>query len=124
MKITLNGVPPSMNRFNGRANTWEYRKLKEAWTNAAAWAARAAGAGRAPPPEKALVIITYHFPDKRRRDPDNYSGKLLLDGLTKAGAIHDDDFGHIDLMQRQGKPSKNPFTEVEIYEKDGRAAYV
>lgn len=115
MKITLKGVPPSLNRFNGRQNTWEYRKLKESWTNAAAWAARAVGAGKAPPPEKALVIITYHFRDSRRRDPDNYSGKFLLDGLTRAGAIKDDDFGHIDLMQKQGQPSRTPYTEVEIY---------
>ena len=42
----------------------------------------------------ATVCITCFFPDNRRHDPDNYAGKLLLDGLKKAGIIKDDDFKH------------------------------
>ena len=62
-----------------------------------------------------MVIITYHFPDRRRRDPDNYSGKFLLDGLTKAKAIVDDSFDHISLLHRQGEVSSKPYTEIEVY---------
>jgi|GEM_PF-6866166 len=28
MRIILRGVPPSLNAFAGRENTWEYRKAK------------------------------------------------------------------------------------------------
>lgn len=28
MKIVLKGVPPSLNQFAGRKNTWEYRAAK------------------------------------------------------------------------------------------------
>lgn len=67
--------------------------------------------------EKAKVTITYFFADGRRRDPDNYAGKLILDGLTKAGVIQDDDFDHIVLeIRKGGVDKKNPRTEVEITE--------
>lgn len=41
------------------------------------------------------------FGDNRRRDPDNYSGKMILDGLVKAGIIRDDSFERIDLTLRR-----------------------
>ena len=31
MRIILRGVPPSLNAFAGRENTWEYRKAKKEW---------------------------------------------------------------------------------------------
>lgn len=67
--------------------------------------------------EKAKVTITYWFKDNRRRDPDNYCGKLIMDGLTKAGVIVDDDFDHVTLMVRKGGvDKKNPRTEIEVKE--------
>lgn len=119
MKITLNGVPPSLNRFAGRENSREYRTAKDTWTRIAWAAARQAGAGRSPPPHKALVAIIYHFSDRRRRDPDNYCGKFLLDGLTKARAIVDDSFDHIRLLLDQGDPAERPWTEVTVTEFQG-----
>lgn len=50
------------------------------------------------PYKKAIVEIHYIFPDRRRRDPDNYSGKMLLDPLVKNGIIDDDTFKNITLM--------------------------
>jgi len=114
MTITLSGVPPSLNRFAGRENSREYRDSKDTWTRLAWAGARAAGAGAKPPPEKALVTITYHFPDRRRRDPDNYCGKVLLDGLTKARAIRDDSFDHISLLLRQGPCDGKARTVIRI----------
>ena len=112
MILKLKGVPPSLNRFNGRQNQWEYRAVKAEWTQRV-WAMAKQGRVREPL-EKAVVTITYYFPDARRRDPDNYCGKLLLDGLTKAGVIKDDDFNHITLVLRGAVDHQDPRTEVEV----------
>ena len=118
MTIVLKGVPPSLNRTAGRANVWEYRELKRDWTTAAYYACKASKDRPAEPFEKALVEITYYFPDLRRRDPDNYSGKFLMDGLKKAGAIKDDDFRHVRLLLDGSYDKENPRTEIKITEED------
>ena len=64
----------------------------------------------------ATVKITYFFPDNRRRDPDNYAGKMILDGLTAAGVIVDDSFGCIELILKGECDRSNPRTEVEVFE--------
>ena len=99
MRIILRGVPPSLNAFAGRENTWEYRKAKKEWT-------------------KAMVRIDYYFPDRRRHDADNYCGKLLLDGLTKADVIADDDFAHISLSVHGYVDRTNPRTEITVLAED------
>ena len=120
MRLVLNGVPPSLNRFAGRLNGWEYRSEKERWTSAVQWLAKRelARLGRPAAPDFAHVAITYFFPDRRRRDPDNYGGKFLLDGLTKAGAIRDDSFAHIALTVRGDTDCKRPRTEIVVTEGD------
>jgi Holliday junction resolvase RusA-like endonuclease len=66
------------------------------------------------PIEKAIVNITYYFKDKRRRDPDNYSGKMLLDPLVREGVLIDDSFSNITLVLAAGHDKKEPRTEIEI----------
>lgn len=112
MRIVIDEIPPSLNRFAGRMNVWEYRAAKERWKQLVC--------AVCPNPEKAyekaIVEITYYFPDKRRRDPDNYAGKLILDGLTARGVIEDDSFNNIELILRGGYDKNNPRTEIEIME--------
>lgn len=94
-RYTIPDIPPSNNKFLGRENRWEYQKIKKHW------AALVEAYCRPKPPEplrRAVVTLLYHFKDNRRRDPDNYSGKFILDGLTKAGIIADDSFSVIDLQ--------------------------
>ena len=91
--LTIKGVPPSLNRFLGRANEWEYRSAKKEWTELVLWAIKANKPSK--PYDFAEVHISYFFPDERRHDADNYCGKLLLDGLTRGGVIKDDDFRQI-----------------------------
>lgn len=114
IKLTLRGVPPSLNRFAGRENAWQYRAEKERWTNAVQWAIKAQGCKPPRPFDRAAVTIDYFFRDARRRDPDNYSGKLLLDGLTRGGVIVDDSFSHITLTVTGAVDKKSPRTEIIV----------
>lgn len=68
------------------------------------------------PIDRARVTLTYYFEDKRRHDPDNYAGKMILDGLVRSKIIADDSFGNIDLVLRGRVDKKNPRTEVSVEE--------
>ena len=111
MKIVLRGTPPSMNKFLGRKNEWEWRGVKKNWTEKVYLACQPS-----PPKayESALVRIDYFFKTRLRRDPDNFSGKMLLDGLTRAGVIVDDDFGHIALAVHGHVDPDDPRTEITV----------
>ena len=111
MKYIIPAIPPSLNRFAGRQNVHEYRKLKQEWTMLVKLCCR-----KTPdkPLERATVTITYFFPDRRRRDPDNFAGKLLMDGLTAAGVIKDDSFACVDLVLKGDYDKQNPRTEIEV----------
>lgn len=114
MRITLKGVPPSLNKFLGRGSKYAYRKEKESRTALVLAACIEADDKPKAPYTFALVRIDYYFPDLRRRDPDNYCGKLLMDGLTKAGVIADDDFAHISLALHGHVDRSNPRTEITV----------
>ena len=104
-------IPPSDNQFKGRENVWQYRAMKKEWETYVLYYCRPRPKD---PIKKSVVTITYYFKDRRRRDPDNYSGKFLLDGLVKAGILIDDSFFCIDLRLKAEIDKKNPRTEVEI----------
>lgn len=114
MKITLKGTPPSLNKFMGRKNEWDYRAEKTNWTRAVLYAAKAAKDRPAQPLEKAEVRIDYFFKTAARHDADNYCGKFLLDGLTKAKIIADDDFAYISLTVHGHIDRQNPRTEITV----------
>lgn len=112
IKITIPQIPPSLNKYAGRKNVWEYRKDKQEWAELIYYSSRRLKA----PYEKASVIITYYFKDKRRHDPDNYSGKFILDGLTARGIIKDDSFDCITLTVKGDYDKENPRTEIQVIE--------
>lgn len=111
MKYTVPDIPPSNNKFIGRTNRWEYQEVKKQWCDLIALTCR-------PRPHEPLsgvtVKITYYFKTNVRHDPDNYSGKMILDGLTRAGIIKDDSFNCINLVLVGDYDKKNPRTEIEI----------
>jgi len=92
--IVVDDVPPSNNKFIGRNNRWSYQEYKRAWK-----ILMRSGMKDIPkkPIEKAKVHINYIFPTRTRRDPDNFSGKLILDPLVQYGIIVDDNFSCIEL---------------------------
>jgi crossover junction endodeoxyribonuclease RusA len=111
-RYTIPFLPPSNNQFIGRENRWEYQKLKKHWAHLIFFTC-------IPRPTNPLydvtVSITYFFPDRRRRDPDNYSGKMILDGLVRAGILKDDSFNCIRLLLAAECDKTNPRTELHIY---------
>ena len=106
---TIPMIPPSLNKYAGRENAWEYRHAKAEWRDICCAYCRP----KRPPPVFAAVQITYYFRDRRRHDADNYC-KLLLDGLVAAGVITDDDFAHISLSLAAGYDKDNPRVVVEV----------
>src|SRR5690554_2170849 len=106
--LELPGIPPSLNEF---AN-WHYHKrnkVKKEWEELME---RYAPLAPPEPWEKAIVTITYHFRDRRRRDPDNYSGKYLMDPLVRIRFLEDDSFDNVELRHRKGDVDKNPYVEI------------
>ena len=65
---------------------------------------------------KSVVEITYYFGTKHKRDPDNYSGKFILDGLVDAGVLADDSFANIELRLKSRYDKDNERTEIKIWE--------
>jgi len=114
MKIIVNEIPPSNNKYMGNSHNFnEYRRSKERWH----WLIKVAMCNVQKPRkplEKAIVNITYYFKDKRRRDPDNYSGKMLLDPLVREGILTDDSFDVVTLVLDGKVDNQNPRTEIEI----------
>lgn len=113
MVYTIPEIPPSNNRYIGRDVRWRYQAEKRRWAGLIALYCH-------PRPQKpvgrAVVTIRYYFPDWRRRDPDNYSGKMLLDGLVRCGVLEDDSFSCVSLRLEARKDKENPRTEIEIEE--------
>jgi Holliday junction resolvase RusA-like endonuclease len=112
MKYTIPRTPPSLNKYAGRENVWDYREQKALWKQLCNVYCRPRPKE---PPRFALVILTFYFKDKRRRDADNYQ-KMILDGLVGAGIIQDDDFEHCMVLCKGGYDKGNERTEIEIRE--------
>lgn len=118
-KIPL--VPPSNNKYignGGQSKNLEYQAEKRQWAGYINIFCR-------PKPPKALdkakVTLHYFFKDNRRRDPDNYSGKFILDGLVRAGILQDDSFAVIDLELKADKDTDKKGYVIVTIEKKGNA---
>lgn len=112
MKIILNFIPPTINRYIGRSNIWEYQKEKKKVHQAV----KMSTIGINPKYKKCKMKVTYYFKDLKRHDPSNYD-KMLLDGLVEANIIIDDNYSVIKEFTTVGKYDKeNPRVEIEIEE--------
>ncbi len=114
MRIVINEIPPTNNKYMGNSHNFnDYRREKERWHLLIKCALNKAEKPKTPI-EKAVVNITYYFKDKRRRDPDNYSGKMLLDPLVREGVLKDDSFKNVTLVLAAGYDKNEPRTEIDI----------
>lgn len=118
MKITVNDIPPSYNRYMGNSHSHNvYRSQKEAWH----WLIKAAIKERPEKPiNRAVVILRYFFKTRGRRDPDNYSGKFIMDALVREKILKDDSFSNIELHLSGGYDKENPRTEIIIIDKESQ----
>lgn len=114
MKIVIHKIPPSNNKYMGNSHNFNiYREEKVFFQ----WLIKAAIRERPKKPlKKAIVHIQYYFPDRRRRDPDNYSGKMLLDPLVREGILQDDSFNNIELRLSAEVDTQDPRTEITVTE--------
>lgn len=111
-KITLSFpfIPPTINKYIGRSNIWEYQSDKKKVHKAI----QLTTIGKNYKIEKCKIIIIYYFKDRRRHDPSNYD-KMILDGLVEANIIADDNYGVITEFTTKGDYDKNnPRTEIVI----------
>lgn len=117
MKYIIPALPPSDNKYKGRTNIWQYWEDKKDWEKLVFCHCR-------PRPDKpiphATVTLKYFFKTRVRHDPDNYSGKFILDGLVRCGILIDDSFDHVNLVLRGGYDKNNPRTEIEVEENDAK----
>jgi len=104
-------IPPTINKYIGRTNIWEYQKEKKKVHQAI----RLSTIGLNPKIKKCKMKVTYYFRDRRKHDPGNYD-KMLLDGLVESNIIEDDNYSVIEEYTTIGKvDNKNPRIEVEIW---------
>lgn len=112
MKIIINLVPPTINKYIGRTNIWQYQADKKKIHQAIKEQTKDFN----PMYDKCKMKITYYFKDKRRHDPSNYD-KMLLDGLVEANIITDDNYDVIQEFTTIGRYDKeNPRVEIELEE--------
>jgi crossover junction endodeoxyribonuclease RusA len=104
LKLTINDIPSSNNATQGKGGVkraFEYSKEKKMWAGyfqALRMRMREQLKGMELPLTEATIIMVHNFKTRARRDPDNFSGKHLLDGLTAAGFLSDDSFKEIDII--------------------------
>lgn len=70
--------------------------------------------------QRVRIVITYRFPDRRRRDVGNlypYVAKPLVDGLVDAKVIPDDDDGHVIGPDSRRDPESGPH-QIRIWIED------
>lgn len=110
MKIVIDELPPTINKYIGRTNFREYQRDKKRYQQLI----RMSTIGNNPKFKKCKIKVIYYFKDKRKHDPSNYD-KFLLDGLVEANIIEDDNYNVIEEFTTIGYVDYNrPRVEIEI----------
>lgn len=114
----IKGPLPNLNDIldAAKANKHVYAKLKETWTDAVAWAAKAS---RAPKFGRVWLSFRWQEPNQKR-DPDNVAAgkKFILDGLKRAGVLSSDGWKQVagwadEFVVEAGEPGcRVTITEV------------
>lgn len=113
MNIEIPLTPPSINKYIGRTNIWEYHKNKKEFQQIARLTTLKDKPSK--PIEHCKIDITYCFKDKRLRDTNNYD-KMVLDFLVESGFIKDDNIFVIEETTTRGTTGKEEKTIIKIEE--------
>ncbi len=131
LRIEIPGLPPAELRGNSHGYTAQVEYAARA--AAARWGSvaflcivdarnRSEKSGRWRGLEHAHLAVTYVFPDHRRRDVDNYSGKAMKpvqDALVRAGIVVDDSFAHLSVSYDARVEKGESRVELEVTEIGG-----
>lgn len=93
-RITIPGELPSLNVWSRQ----HWTKRKEKLDNLTGNLRLLALAFKIPRYERPQVRVVYYFRTKRRRDPDNYAPKFILDALRYSGIIVEDNSEVLELL--------------------------
>ena len=115
---------PIEHPYHPSINTWFVMKrpqmndLKQKWKDFIKWVIAENNLSDLRLNTFSMTFKTY-MPTKRRIDPDNTVPKFILDGMTEAGFIVDDDGEHLkSLSLCTGYDKDNPRTEIIITSND------
>lgn len=112
----INDLPATLNKLNN-LHFIQRARMKEAWEVLVSDACREYGIK---PVKRVSVTLALFFPDKRRRDLDNYGGlgfKFVCDGLVKCGVLVDDSVDEVvELRVVYGGISKPAHVLVTLVE--------
>lgn len=100
-KITMPFLPPSKNEYDGWPHAWK-SSAKKKWIREITKHVRALNI---PPADKVGLAAILVFPQRARRDPQNYSNCLwhwVPDALQEAGVLDDDKEGKIEIGPNWG----------------------
>ena len=98
LTITVPGLPPEAFNPNGRGHYMaRHRASVQAHNDVKALVLEKGWQG--PPMENAEIIIAWGYAKQRLRDADNFlaRSKPLIDGLTRAGVIVDDNADRVTV---------------------------
>lgn len=114
--LTVYSFPPTLNELN-RLHFHQRAKLKEQWEKIVRDACTASSVK---PMKRVSVTLEFWFPDKRRRDLDNYAFafKFIGDALVKLGILPDDSTEEVVELRvikgGIGKPKRINIILVEV----------
>lgn len=107
--------------FNDLMSLNEYRntnyhylnKVKKEWAKVIKLAVLV---NRILPINNCNIIFMFHFADKRRRDPDNYSAtiKFIMDALVSSGILEDDNFNYVESITIKRGAIQNESVTIQI----------
>ncbi len=113
-RITIPGELPSLNKWS----RWHWTKRKEKLDNLTGCLRLTALAFKMPLYERSQVLVVYYFRTRRRRDPDNYAPKFILDALRYAGIIAEDNAEVLELLPVEFEvDADSPRVEVWVKER-------
>lgn len=77
--------------------------------------------GQRPRFDRVHVVMTLHWPDRRRRDVANWHplAKACVDGLVDAQVVPDDHWRHVvgpDLRYGEPVPGRRPVAVLDVYD--------
>jgi len=107
-------IPPSLNQWMVMPRH-QMNSVKQIWKDFGVWLVKRDGLENKKV-DLCSITIEYFFPDKRKRDADNYTPKNLFDSFTVAGLLIDDNFNHVQSLTIMGNYCKEcPRTEINIH---------